>query len=97
MNKIQEMILWKPLTGKLDNSEYEKSWYCNENKIVHSTFKQYLKCSHCVNENDKKDFEKERRAFFLSWHYLGESYLHTPLEIICQSYNVKLQYFRPWI
>lgn len=97
MNKIQEAILWRPLTGKLDGSEYEKAWFCNENKIIHSTFKQYLRCKHCISETDKENFEKEKRDSFFSWHYLGDSYSKTPLETICQSYNVKLEYFKPWI
>jgi hypothetical protein len=34
---------------------YEKSWYCNTNKIIHKTEKEYLKCKYCnVVDNTKQ-------------------------------------------
>lgn len=26
---------------------YEQSYYCNENKIIHHSEKEYLNCKHC--------------------------------------------------
>jgi len=95
MNKIQEAIEWRPFTG-IKNEEYEKSWFCNTNKTIHANLKQYLNCKYCICESEKVEFEKIRRLLFFSNHYLGDSYKDTPLDVICRSYNIKLEYFRPW-
>lgn len=26
---------------------YEKAWYCNTNKLIHKSEKEYKKCVHC--------------------------------------------------
>ena len=91
MNKIQEAIIWKPLAK--EDCEYEKSWYCNENKVIHKKEKEYLNCKHCITEEDKNEYEKLQIERFLSWHYLKE----LDRDILLRSYNIKLNLIKPWL
>jgi len=27
--------------------EYEKQWFCNDNKIIHHNKKEFINCEHC--------------------------------------------------
>lgn len=40
---------WNP--GYIDIKKgfiaYEKAWYCNTNKLIHKSEKDYLNCVHC--------------------------------------------------
>ena len=51
INNIQDLInniLWKPSFEWGDKKgEYEKSWFCDYNKISHKNLKQVLNCKHC--------------------------------------------------
>ena len=30
---------------------YERSWYCDNNKTIHSSRKSYINCNHCKQTN----------------------------------------------
>lgn len=34
--------------------EYEKAWYCNQNKIIHISHKEFRNCKYCNYERDTK-------------------------------------------
>jgi len=37
---------------------YEKSWFCNESKIIHTSKKQYINCIYCNSDNDREQYLK---------------------------------------
>ena len=80
---------------------YEKSWYCNTNKLIHTNPKSYLKYPHCVSILDKMEYEAiQRLKWFIDGYYinnLGSLFTKLTTERICELYNVELKYFRPWI
>ena len=85
-NKIIDSLQWKPI-NQTTNEEYEKKWFCNENKIIHGNFTEYIKCKDCISEKDKQEYEEIMRKRYIEWFYLNEN---TPIELIKQSYNVKI-------
>ena len=49
---------WKPTfegygdnVGKIFN--YERNWFCNDNKIIHHSEKEVLNCKHCKSKYRK--------------------------------------------
>jgi hypothetical protein len=46
---------WNPgFTDKDGNFHpYEKRWYCNHNKIIHGSEKEYKNCKYCNSENKR--------------------------------------------
>jgi hypothetical protein len=67
MSKIQEILdynpgFWKPYCGDFEIGEiwidYDKSFYCSENKIIHPNVKSVLSCKYCITEKDKEEHEK---------------------------------------
>ena len=102
MNKVQEIIEFNPGYESLKGFvEYEKSYFCNENKIIHPNLKSVLNCKHCISEIDKIEYEGLKR---LEWfidgyntHCLNSLFTKMSTERICELYNVELKYFRPWI
>ncbi len=106
MNKIQQALEYKPYIGdKTDNEGnricYEKAWFCNTDKIIHQNEKSYFRCNHCISEIDKLEYEALKRLEFLIdgyfIHCLGEFYSKLSTERICELYNVKMKYFKPWL
>lgn len=53
MNDNEE---WNPGFWKINKDgrevwiDYEKKWYCNENKIIHGNEKEYLNCQYCTKK-----------------------------------------------
>ena len=36
---------------------YERSWFCNHNKITHHSPKELINCKHCITEHDKNEYK----------------------------------------
>lgn len=104
MSKVQELIDYKPSFTKYEKGEerevfYETSFYCEPNKLIHTSLKSVLKCGKCVSKLDLMEYEAQQR---LKWfidgyfiHNLGSLFSKTPTEQICKDYNIKISYFRP--
>ena len=65
MSKIQENINWKPeIYNKFDNDDnqlyYEKSWFCDYNKTIHQSIKNYINCTYCVTEEERLKFSTKK-------------------------------------
>lgn len=106
MNRVTEAVEFKvTIWGKFDkNNEqmcYEVAWYCNENKSIHSNLKSTLNCKCCKPTQDKIEYEALKRLEFLVngyfIHCLGSQFSKLSTERICELYNVKMNYFRPWV
>lgn len=111
MCKIKRKIIdWNP--GYCDvwkgQIYYERSWFCNENKIIHHSTKELMNCKHCISEHDKNEYklfkiEHEalmRLEFFIENYFkynLNHLYSKSATEEICELYNVKIKYFRPFL
>ena len=52
-NKI--IGIWTTIPGfynlKRQFIRYERSWYCDYNKTIHSSRKSYINCNHCKQTN----------------------------------------------
>ncbi len=53
---------WNVIPGIVNNKgifiKYDMSYYCNINKVIHNSRKEYLTCKHCkITHNEK--FKKE--------------------------------------
>jgi hypothetical protein len=80
---------------------YERKWFCQENKIIHNSAKDFINCTHCCPIIDKIEFEGLQRMNFLIDNYVSKNLDSTfnklTTEEIANKYNVKLNFFRPWI
>lgn len=105
ITKVEGIVNFKAPVGKFDKQGnplyYDVSFFCNENKTIHSNVKSTLNCRHCVAEEDKAEYEaKKRLEWFINGyeqHNLGNNFKNISTERICELYNVELKYFRPWI
>ena len=59
---------WNPGYYDENNTfiKYEKSWYCNNNKIIHNSEKEYLNCKSCnpeqiIIKNNKPDGRRYKK------------------------------------
>ena len=101
--KILKNLNWNPgfVNSKGQEIQYEKKWYCTEKKEIHGSQKEFLKCKHCVSELDKLEYEALKRLeWFLNGyfiHNLSSDFSKISTERICETYNIKLNYFKPWI
>ena len=105
MSKIRKKVIdYNPGFYDKENKfiQYERSWVCQSDaNISHNSPRVAINCKHCFPELDKIEYEAEQR---LKWfidnyfiHCLDELFSRTSTEDICRIYNVKIQYFRPWI
>lgn len=47
-NNVKEESEWNPGYYKgIRFIPYDKTWYCNYNKVIHPSEKEYLNCKHC--------------------------------------------------
>jgi hypothetical protein len=106
MNKVLEKIEFKtPIKDKFDKDGnqmyYENSFYCQTNYNIHSNLKSALRCNHCTPTLDKIEYEASKRLEFLIngyfIHSLGSRFSKITTERLCELYNIKLNYFRPWL
>jgi len=92
-NKVLNAVKYKP--------SMDIRWYCNTKKEIHGNTKEYLRCKDCVSDLEKLEYEAiKRMEWFLNGyfvHCMGKLFSKTSTEDICRTYNIKLNYFRPWI
>jgi len=55
---------WNPYFIKYSKGEeiivfYEKSWFCNDLKIIHKSKKQYTDCPYCNTKEDRDKYLKD--------------------------------------
>lgn len=56
MENKQTLTEYKPyyILGKTGETVYyERSWYCNENKIIHGSEREVINCRHCFSAKNK--------------------------------------------
>lgn len=64
MSKIVENVdNWNPYFLKYDSIiptviYYERSWFCNENKTIHKSQKDYINCKECNSDSDREKYFK---------------------------------------
>ena len=106
MNKVKQAVEFKaPIWNKFDKDGnqmyYEVTWFCNENKITHPTLKSRLNCKVCTPVQDKIEYEaiKRTECFINDYeiHNIWSTFSKISTENLCKLYNVKMNYFRPWI
>lgn len=104
MSKVSELVNYKPSYIKYEKGVekeifYEVSFYCESNKLIHPNLKSVLKCDKCISELDRIEYEaKQRLKWFIDGyftHNLGNTFSKITTEEICNTYNVKMSYFRP--
>lgn len=106
MNKVLEKVEFKAvIKDKFDKDTnqlyYENNFYCQTNYSIHHNLKNALKCNYCTPILDKIEYEALKRLEFLITgyftHCLGSLFSKTSTEKLCELYNIKLNYFRPWL
>ena len=87
--------------GREPGTPYVQTFFCKENKIIHPNLNQTLKCIYCVTQRDRDLFEaRQRMNWFLQGyriHNLGRLFSKMTTEEICKQFNIKLNYFKPWL
>jgi|688.fasta_scaffold94519_8 hypothetical protein len=105
MSKISKLIDYNPSYLKYSNGFeetffYEVSFYCEPNKLIHPNLKTVLKCNKCITKLDKMEYEAiQRLNWFLDnyFNYNLENFSKLKTEEICEKYNIKINYFRPYL
>jgi hypothetical protein len=100
---IKDVFDWNP--GFYDYKKecfvpYEKKWYCEENKIIHGSIREFTSCNSCISEIDRIEFEFLKRLQYMLENYEQKFYKtdfsKISTEQLCQTNKLKISQFKPW-